>query len=181
MLDLNSSTGSALGASTNVTVAATATLLISQSGQVSDTAVVTLSGGTVRRGGANATEAFGNLDVTSASTLDFGTGGLSAGAYEFRFANYTSSALLTVVNFLPGSRLQFLASGFNSELLPTGGNLSNTNFSFSNGFTTSSGDGYFTITAIPEPSTYAAAAGLLALFLVSAAGRLPDRLQKHRN
>ncbi len=179
MLDLNSSTGSALGASTNVTVVAT--LLISQSGQVSDTAVVTLSGGTVRRGGANASEAFGNLNVTSASTLDFGTGGLSAGAYEFRFANYTSSALLTVVNFLPGSRLQFLASGFNSELLPTGGNLSNTNFSFSNGFTTSSGDGYFTITAIPEPSTYAAAAGLLALLLVSAAGRLPDRLQKHRN
>jgi hypothetical protein len=179
VLDLNSSTGSALGASTNVTVVAT--LLISQSGQVSDTAVVTLSGGTVRRGGANASEAFGNLNVTSASTLDFGTGGLSAGAYEFRFANYTSSALLTVVNFLPGSRLQFLASGFNSELLPTGGNLSNTNFSFSNGFTTSSGDGYFTITAIPEPSTYAAAAGLLALLLVSAAGRLPDRLQKHRN
>jgi hypothetical protein len=60
--------------------------------------------------------------------------------------------------------LQF-ASGFNAALLPTGGDLSNANFSFSNGFTTGTEGGYFTITAIPEPSTYLAAAGLLSLML----------------
>jgi hypothetical protein len=56
-----------------------------------------------------------------------------------------------------GNKLQFLSSNFNS------GNLAQ--FSFSNGYTTSTEGSYFTITAIPEPSTYAAAAGLLAMFL----------------
>jgi len=164
-LQLNRTGGGALGSAASVGVASGATLLISQSDQVSNTAAITLSGGTITRGGASVSEAFGNLNITAASTLNFGTGGLASGAYDFRFENYTSSALLTVSNFLPGTRLQFLASGFNSALLPTGGNLSNANFSFSNGFTTSTSDGYFTITAIPEPSTYVAAAGLLALFL----------------
>jgi hypothetical protein len=43
--------------------------------------------------------------------------------------------------------------------------LSNENFSFSNGFTTGTEDGYFTITAIPEPSTIAAAIGLVGVLL----------------
>ena len=50
-----------------------------------------------------------------------------------------------------------------ASYLPTGGALSNDYFSFNNGFTYDSVT--FTVTAIPEPSTYVAAAGLLALFL----------------
>jgi len=38
-------------------------------------------------------------------------------------------------------------------------------FSFDNSYTTSFSTGTFTITAIPEPSTYVAAIGLLALML----------------
>ena len=144
----------------NLAVASTATLLLSASGQVADTSAVTLSGGTIRRGG-NVSEVFGNLNVTAASFLDFGA---ANAAGTLSFGTYTASALLTVQNFLPGNKLQF-ASGFDAALLPTGGNLSNANFSFSNGFTTGTEGGYFTITAIPEPSTYLAAAGLLALFL----------------
>ena len=161
-LNLNKSANTAAIAG-NVTLSASgATLLLSASGQVADASVVTLSGGTIRRGG-NVSEVFGNLNVSAPSFLDFGAGN-AAGTLSF--GTYTQSALLTVNNFLPGNKLQF-ASGFNASLLPTGGNLSNTNFSFSNGFTTGTEGGYFTITAIPEPSTYVAAAGLLGLLVFS--------------
>ena len=161
-LNLNKSANTAAIAG-NVTLSASgATLLLSASGQVADASVVTLSGGTIRRGG-NVSEVFGNLNVSAPSFLDFGAGN-AAGTLSF--GAYTQSALLTVNNFLPGNKLQF-ASGFNASLLPTGGNLSNTNFSFSNGFTTGTEGGYFTITAIPEPSTYVAAAGLLGLLVFS--------------
>jgi autotransporter-associated beta strand protein len=147
------------GIAGNITVNTGATLLLSSSGNVANTSAVTLSGGTILRDGG-VSEIFGNLNLTTDSTLDFGIG--TAGALSF--GTYTESALLTVANFLPGNKLQF-ATGFNSALLPTGGSLSNENFSFSNGFTTGTEGGYFTITAIPEPSTYLAAAGLLSLML----------------
>ena len=158
-LQLNKSTDVAAIAG-NVTVTSGATLLLSSSGNVANTSVVTLSGGTIRRGG-NVSEVFGNLNVSAVSFLDFGA---ANAAGTLSFGTYTESALLTVQNFLPGNKLQF-ASGFNSALLPTGGNLSNENFSFSNGFTTGTEDGYFTITAIPEPSTVLAALGLAGLLL----------------
>jgi autotransporter-associated beta strand protein len=170
-LQLDRTGGSALGTTTGVTISNAATLLISQSDQVNSVAAVTLSGGTIQRA-SGVSEIFGNLNLTSDSTLDYGTG--TAGALSF--GTYTESALLTVANFLPGNKLQF-ATGFNSALLPTGGSLSNENFSFSNGFTTGTEGSYFTITAIPEPSAYAAAAGLLGLL---AWGPLRRRLSSAR-
>ena len=144
-----------------ISISSGAKLLLSTSDQVRDFAGVTLSGGTIQRG-SGVSEVFGNLNLTAASFLDFGTGDTGT----LRFGTYTASSLLTVQNFLPGNKLQF-AAGFNSALLPTAGNLSNANFSFSNGFTTGTEGGFFTITAIPEPSTYAAALGVLGLMLWS--------------
>jgi len=149
-----------------VTVNSGAALLLSSSGNVANASAVTLSGGTITRA-SGVSEVFGNLNLTGASSLDFGLGDIGT----LSFGTYTASALLTVQNFLPGNKLQF-ATGFNSALLPTGGELSNANFSFSNGFTTGTEGDYFTITAIPEPSTYAAAAGLLAMMLWPARRRL---------
>jgi hypothetical protein len=64
-----------------------------------------------------------------------------------------------VQNFLPGNKLQFGNTISSTD-------LNNTSlFQFSNGFTTGTESGIFTITAIPEPSTYLAALGLLALML----------------
>lgn len=143
----------------DVTVSSGAFLLISQSNQVNNNSDVSLSGGTITRG-SGVSEVFGNLNVSGSGFIDFGLGDTGT----LSFDEYTASALLTVQNFLPGNKLQF-ATGFDSGLLPTGGNLSNANFSFSNGFTTGTEGGYFTITAIPEPSTYLAAAGLLSLML----------------
>jgi autotransporter-associated beta strand protein len=161
VLNLNSTTGSALGASTNVTVSAT--LLISQSGQVSESAVVTLSGGTIQRG-AGVSEVFGNLNITGSGILDFGTdavGNLTFGTYQDNEA--TPSALLTLNNFLPGNSFTFSSTSFTTNSV---GNY----FTFGTGYAGSSiaeSGSTFTITAIPEPSTYLAAAGLLGLLVLS--------------
>ena len=135
-----------------VSVLSGAKLLLSTSDQVRDFPQISLSGGTIQRG-SGVSEVFGNLVLNAASFLDFGTGA----AGTLRFGTYTPSSLLTVQNFLPGNKLQF-----GSTL--TAGQLNDPAlFSFSNGFTTGTEGGFFTITAIPEPSTYVAAAGLLVL------------------
>jgi autotransporter-associated beta strand protein len=159
-LNLNRSSGSAAGSTTSISVANNAKLLLSKSDQVNNSATVSLSGGTIERGDG-VSETFGDLTVNSASKLDFGSGS-STGTLQF--GNYTPNEVpgqIEVLNFRQGNALKF---GNNvSSLLPSGGELSNAYFSFNNGFTYDSST--FTITAIPEPSTYVAAAGLLAMFL----------------
>ncbi|MFM7649076.1 MAG: beta strand repeat-containing protein, partial [Cyanobium sp.] len=167
-LQLNKTAGITALSSTNIIVSKVdndnrATLLLSASGQVADTTAVTLSGGTIRRGG-DVSEIFGSLNLTEGSFLDYGADN-AVGTLTFA-GTYTPSALLTVQNFLPGSKLQF-----NNSL--TSEQLNNPSFfAFSNGFTTGTEGGYFTITAIPEPSTYLAAAGLLSLMLWPSRKRL---------
>jgi autotransporter-associated beta strand protein len=102
----------------DIEVNSDAFLRLSASGNVDETAAVTLSGGTILRGG-NVSETFGNLDVTHASLLDFGADN-----------------------------------------------------AVGDGFTTGTEGGNFSITAIPEPSTYLAAAGLLGLMLWPSRKRL---------
>ena len=91
---------------------------------------------------------FGATSYGSAGNLTFGT--------------YTPSSLLTINNFDFGSTLVF-GSDLRSSI--TNSSL----FSFTNGGIGSSswneGTSTFTITAIPEPSTYLAAFGLLAMML----------------
>jgi fibronectin-binding autotransporter adhesin len=160
VLELASTVGGAAALTSSVSVAENAVLLISQSNQVNNSATVTLSGGTITRG-SGVSEVFGNLNLTEASFLDFGSGGTGT----LSFGTYTPSALLTVSNFFEGNVLTF-GSNLTSEQLTA-------SFSFDNGFTTSwNGTDTFTITAIPEPSTYAAAAGLLAMMLWPARRRL---------
>ncbi len=162
VLELASTLGGAAANTVSVSVASGATLLLSQSEQVSDTAAVSLSGGTIQRG-AGVSEVFGALTIVGGSTLDFGTGAI--GDLQFQNYTYTGSSLIQLQNFLPGNRLQFLSSSFNS------GNL--TQFDFNGfGYDTGLEGSYFTITAIPEPSTALAAFGLLALSLWSARGRI---------
>ena len=146
----------ALAETAGVAVLAGAKLLLNSSNQVFDGAAITLSGGTIERG-AGVGEVFGNLSIAGGSILNFGSG--VAGTLQFQGYTYTGSSLITVQNFFAGNRLQFLATSFTSANLAQ--------FSFDNGFTTSTEGSYFTITAIPEPSTYAAALGLLGLMLWS--------------
>ena len=143
----------ALKSITSATIAAGATLLISESDQVNNSAFITLSGGTIQRA-AGVSEVFGALDLTAASFLDFGTGATGT----LSFGAYAPSALLTINNFLPGNVLTF-GSNLGSSINDTG------LFAFSGDFTSNwdSGTSTFTITAIPEPSTVIAAIGLLVL------------------
>ena len=156
-LDKSASTTAIAG---SVEVATGATLLISQSEQVNDASAVTLSGGTIRTA-AGVDEAFGNLTVTGSGFLDFGTTSYAnANTISFGDYIYTPSALLTINNFNFGSTLTFKSN--------LSGSITNSSFfTFNNGgIASSSWDGStFTITAIPEPSTYVAALGLLALML----------------
>jgi autotransporter-associated beta strand protein len=158
-LALANASGSALGSTTSINVATNATLLISQNLQVNNSAAaVSLSGGTIRTA-SGVSEVFGNLSVTGSGLLDFGTTSYAnANTISFGDYIYTPSALLTINNFNFGSTMTF-SSNLNSADLAT--------FSFTNGgIASSSWDGTtFTITAIPEPSTYVAAIGLLALML----------------
>jgi autotransporter-associated beta strand protein len=151
-LELNKTVGVTALAG-NVEVASSATLLISASSQVADSATVTLSGGTIRRG-AGVNEVFGNLNLTAASFLDYGTGATGT----LRFGTYTPASLLTVNNFALGNTLIF-GSNLTASITNT------TVFTFDNSFTYAWDDSnaIFTITAIPEPSTVAAASGLLVL------------------
>jgi autotransporter-associated beta strand protein len=161
VLELASTVGGAAASAASVAVASGATLLLSQSDQVNNSATVTLSGGTIQRG-SGVSEVFGNLSLTTDSFLDFGTG--TTGTLSF--GTYTPSALLTVSNFGSGNTLTF-----GSDLTDT---IDGALFSFDSAFTSSwnSGTSTFTITAIPEPSTYLAAAGLLAVLMWPSRRRL---------
>jgi hypothetical protein len=107
-------------------------------------------------------EVFGNLNITGSGILDFGTGAtgnLTFGTYQNNEA--TPSALLTLNNFLPGNSFTFSSTSFST-------NSVGSYFTFGTGYAGSSianTGSTFTITAIPEPSTVIAAAGLLGLML----------------
>jgi hypothetical protein len=157
----------------DVEVASGATLLISASNQVANTSAVTLSGGTIVRG-SGVSETFGDLTLTSASTLDYGSG--AAGTLQFGGFAPSDTTVLTLDSFLQGNRLRFsvdLSSFIDAEFLGT--SFSNDYFTINGmteGFTSSWNGSTFTITSVPEPSTYVAAAGLLALMLWPARRRL---------
>lgn len=183
VLELAARSGAAAGSVSLVAVYQGATLLLSGDDQVNDVATVTLSGGTIRRGGG-AGDVFGDLLVTAPSLVDFGTGP----PVTLGFGTYTPDTLLSVGNFLPGNVLTFrqdLSGSINNPSL----------FSFDHGFATSWDGSTFVITAIPEPSAFIAAAALIVLMswpsrrlilrdlkrLVGLRAPMRDRLARHRD
>lgn len=152
----------------SVEVQAGGTLLIATNNQVANTSVVTLSGGTISRA-SGVSETFSNLNLTESSFLDFGSTE-SAGFFAFGTFNPTVSKTLTFLNFKADNYVTFSAAS----------PLSMSYFAAGSGSLglqgTWNGSDTFTITAIPEPSTIAAAAGLIGL-LAGAGWRSRRRIQ----
>jgi autotransporter-associated beta strand protein len=136
----------------NLEVATGATLLISQSEQVNDASVVTLSGGTIAKGSGAITETFGALTLGANSSLDFGSGTgnftfstYNPASFDLKFENFNLGNSFTVnAGTFTASEFDFNGFGYSWDVVPSGG---------------------FTITAIPEPSTVLAALGLAGLML----------------
>ncbi len=143
------------------TIQSGATLLLSSSSNVADTSAITLSGGTISRG-SGVSEVFGDLNITQASFLEFGTG--AAGTMQFGTYdnnNAAPAAVLTLNNFFAGNKFIFSSTTFSEANI-------NSYFAFTGNFAAYSignTGSTFTITAIPETSTCVAAAALLGLML----------------
>jgi len=166
-LVLDSSVGGALASTVDLTVS-NATLRVSRSEQVNNAAALTLSNATIERG-LGVSETFGSLSLTANSTLDFGLGATGT----LTFGAYTPINQLTINNFLVGNVLRF-----SSDLTAS---IENTSFfSFDNQFTydwNTTTPGLFTVTAIPEPSTWALLACSLTILMVFRRRRSAHGLQ----
>jgi autotransporter-associated beta strand protein len=173
--------GAALGTTSGITVNAGGTLQLGASNQINNTAGITLDGGTFAKGnfseGAAGTTGIGALTLSSAdSHLDFGTGTVGI----LTFASFDPSVdllTLTIDNWTgtPGT----VGNGSTDRLIfatDQNANLSSFSFTGYNGaMEIALAGGYYEIipvSAVPEPSTYFAAAFALAAVLFQQRKRL---------
>ena len=155
----------ALGSTASVRVNSGGTLLLGANDQINNSATITLNGGTFSKGafseGAPNSAGLGALTLTSNdSHIDFGTG---AGGV-LSFASFNPNAFTLVIDNWTGT--VNMAGGTDRLIFDTSQAFNLNNFSFT-GYAGATeidlGNGFYEITptAVPEPSTYAAA--LLAL------------------
>jgi len=173
--------GAALGMTSGITVNAGGTLQLGASNQINNTAGITLDGGTFAKGnfseGAAGTTGIGALTLSSAdSHLDFGTGTVGI----LTFASFDPSIdllTLTIDNWTgtPGT----VGNGSTDRLIfatDQSANIASFSFTGYNGaMEIALAGGYYEIipvSAVPEPSTYFAAAFALAAVLFQQRKRL---------
>ena len=167
-------TAGSLANTSQVTINTGGTLLLSSTtaaggGQVNDGAEVTLAGGTIKAGAAGINETVGALTLSHDSTIDFGT---LTGTKNLRFADSTapgswsSGTTLNIINYTVNTDHLFFGTNLGSGVDTT--QLSQISF-FSGG---SIGSGFLgaanyalagEVAPVPEPSSVAAALGLLGL------------------
>jgi autotransporter-associated beta strand protein len=176
-LTLATSSGSALGSTSAITVNSGGTLLLGANNQISIAATMTLAGGTFAKGNFNeglagsagtSTLGVGALTLTATgSTVDFGSGTVGT----LSFASFTPGANTLLINNWTGAANTLGTAStdrliFNSDQTA---NLSSFSFTgYAPGATEFNlGGGYYEITpaAVPEPATYAV--GLLTLFVIA--------------
>jgi fibronectin-binding autotransporter adhesin len=172
-LTVAGASGSALGTTASITVNDSSTLLLGASNQISNTAPITLNGGTIAKGnfseGTASSAGFGALTLAGpGSNLDFGTG---------------TVGILTFATFIPGvdtlaidhwtGAINTLGTASSDRIIFNADQSANlASFTFT-GYTGAMefnlGNGYWEIVptgiaAVPEPSTWGAAVlGTLAI------------------
>ena len=171
-LVLANGSGSALGATSAVTVNSGGTLFLGANNQINNTATITLNGGTFAKGnfseGSSSTAGVGALNLTAAgSHLDFGSGTVGA----LTFASFAPGGNTLTIDNWTGTFGTVGTEGLTDRLIfasDQSGNLGSFNFT---GFGPGSvefnlGNGYFEIVPVPEAGTYFSGSIVLALILL---------------
>jgi autotransporter-associated beta strand protein len=167
-LTLASSSGSALGSTSAITVNSGGTLLLGASNQINNSAGMTLNGGTFAKGdfseGTTSAVGIGALTLTSAgSHLDFGTGTVGA----LSFASFGPAGTTLAIDNWTGTP-NTVGSSSTDRLIFDADQSANLNFFSFTGYTGATeinlGGGFWEVVpvAVPEPSTWAAGALALA-------------------
>jgi fibronectin-binding autotransporter adhesin len=177
MLTVAAGSGSALAATSSITVNSGGTLLLGANNQINNAATMTLAGGTFAKGdftegtagsGGTSTLGLGALTLTAAgSHIDFGAGNVGT----LSFASFTPGAYTLLIDDWTGTA-NTIGSASTDRLIfdsNQSGNLSSFWFAgYAPGATQFDlGGGYYEVTpvtAVPEPSTYAG--GLLTLLAI---------------
>lgn len=175
--------GNALNNTSGITVNTGGTLLLGGSNQISNTASITLAGGTFAKGNfsegsATAPSAgVGALTLTAAAShIDFGTGTVGTLA----FASLTTNGFTITIDNWTGTYNQVGSASTDRLIFATSQTANLGSFAFT-GYGTGGtqfdlGNGYFEVVpTVPEPATYAAA--LLAL-VVAAYPRIRARARR---
>jgi autotransporter-associated beta strand protein len=185
-LILATSSGSALGSTSAITLNSGGTLLLGANNQINDTGTMTLAGGTFAKGnfseGSTSTAGAGALTLSATgSHLDFGTGTVGT----LTFASFTPGIFSLTIDNWTGT-LGTVGSGTTDRLIFASDQSANlTHFSFT-GFASgatefSLGGGYWEVTPVapvPEPSTYVAGALALGALVYHQRKRLRRRLSR---
>jgi fibronectin-binding autotransporter adhesin len=184
-LTASSSSGSALGGTSGVTVNSGGTLLLGADNQINNAATITLAGGTLDKGnfseGSAASPGMGALTLTaSGSQIDFGNGTVGI----LTFASFTpGSFTLSILNWTGTVGTE--GSGTTDRLIFASSQGANLNSFAFDGYAGATEldleNGYYEITpvsAVPEPSTYIAAVFALATIGFQQARRFRRTLKR---
>jgi fibronectin-binding autotransporter adhesin len=162
-LILSSTSGSALGSTTSVTVNAGGSVLLAANNQINDLAPMTLSGGTFAKGnfseGSTTTAGVGALTLTaSGSHIDFGSGTVGV----LTFASFTPGAFTLTIDNWTGSGMT-IGNSSTDRLIFAGDQTANLSSFVFTGYTSENvqfdlGNGFFEVVPVPETTTWIAAA-----------------------
>jgi fibronectin-binding autotransporter adhesin len=162
-LTLSSTSGSALGSTTSVTVNSGGSVVLGANNQINDTAPMILSGGAFAKGnfseGSTSTAGVGALTLmASGSHIDFGSGTVGV----LTFASFTPGTFTLTIDNWTGSGMTIGNSSTDRLIFAADQTANLSSFVFT-GYLSENvqfdlGNGFFEVVPVPETTTWIAAA-----------------------